>query len=290
MISPLKRLNQPLTLLSVGGLAAIASVAMGVAQPAQAAISCSAEAVTGLPGGPVINGVPCGTVDASTGAQQFTVDFASVISNNTADFNLNNYFSLQAASIETGAGSTIAFSDVRFLVTGSDNMMNTFTDQSIAVWQDLATLSGDPTSQGYSNYSVGEAVTTGFGTNYKTANFSLTPGAKNAITGLNAGVINTKAFQPSLFGISTLTNLKITGLIRGGSVDGGAAAFGIANFKGYTTGDPFLNNVPPDGVFGRAANVDTVPTPGPLPLFGAAAAFGWSRKLRRRLGATKVPA
>jgi hypothetical protein len=168
-------------------------------------------------------------------------------------------------------------------------MMNTFTDQSIAVWQDLPTLSGDPTSQGYSNYSVSEAVTTGFGTNYKTASFSLTPGAVNAITGLNAGVINTKAFQPSAFGINTLTNLKITGLIRGGSVDGGAAAFGLANFQGYDPFEPFAGG-PPSGVFGRAANVNTVPTPGPLPLFGAAAAFGWSRRLRRRLGATKVAA
>jgi hypothetical protein len=289
MVIPLKRLHQPLTLLSVGGLAAIASVAMGVAQPAQAAISCSALAVTGFPGGPVINGVPCGTVDASTGAQQFTVDFSSVINSNQADFNLTNYFSLQAASIETGVGSTISFSDVRFLVTGTDAMMGVFTDQSIAVWQDLPTLSGDPTSQGYSNYSVSEAVTTGFGTNYKTASFSLTPGAANAITGLNAGVINTKAFQPSAFGISTLTNLKITGLIRGGSVDGGAAAFGLANFQGYDPFEPFAGG-PPSGVFGRAANVNTVPTPGPLPLFGAAAAFGWSRRLRRRLGATKVAA
>jgi len=289
MLATSKVFHRPLTLLSVGGLAVVASVAMGVAQPAQAAISCSALAVTGLPGGPVNNGTPCGTVDASTGAQQFTVDFASVIASNPNDFNLTNYFSLQAASIQTGVGSTISFSDVRFLVTGTDLMTGVFTDQSIAVWQDLATLSADPTSQGFSNYSVGEAVTTGFGTNYKTASFSLTPGATNPITQLNAGAINTKAFQPSAFGIDTLTNLKITGLIRGGSVDGGAAGFGLANFQGYTTGQP-LNNVPPNGVFGRAANVNTVPTPGPLPLFGAAAAFGWSRKLRRRLGATATAA
>ncbi|MDM7952051.1 MAG: hypothetical protein QUV07_02380 [Cyanobium sp. CZS 25K] len=285
----LKRLHKPMSLLGLSGLGAMASVAMGVAQPAQAAISCPALPVTGLPGGPVNNGAPCGTVDASTGAQQFTVDFASVIASNPADFDLTNYFSLQAASIQTGVGSTISFSDVRFLVTGTDTMMGVFTDQSIAVWQDLATLSADPTSQGFSNYSVSEAVTTGFGTNYKTASFSLTPGTANVTTGLNAGVINTTAFQPSAFGINTLTNLKITGLIRGGSVNGGAAGFGLANFQGYNTFEPFLGG-PPNGVFGRAANVNTVPTPGPLPLFGAAAAFGWSRKLRRRLGATKIAA
>jgi hypothetical protein len=30
--------------------------------------------------------------------------------------------------------------------------------------------------------------------------------------------------------------------------------------------------------------IATSPVPGPLPLFGAAAAFGWSRQLRKRLG------
>ncbi len=30
--------------------------------------------------------------------------------------------------------------------------------------------------------------------------------------------------------------------------------------------------------------IATAPVPGPLPLFGAAAAFGWSRQLRRRIG------
>lgn len=32
----------------------------------------------------------------------------------------------------------------------------------------------------------------------------------------------------------------------------------------------------------------SVPVPSPLPLFGAAAAFGWSRRLRRRISSTKI--
>ena len=41
-------------------------------------------------------------------------------------------------------------------------------------------------------------------------------------------------------------------------------------------------------LFGQAgtiasSSITPVPTPGPLPLFGAGAAFGWSRRLRRRL-------
>jgi len=275
-----------MALLGVTGLTGMAALAVGLAQPAQAAISCNADVVTGLPGGPVSNGVPCGTVDRSTGPQQFTVDFASVIGSNPSDFDLNNYFSLQVASIETGAGSTISFSDVRFLVTGTDGSGN-LINQSIAVWQDLSTVQADPTSQGFGNYSVSDAVTTGFGTNYRSASFTLTPGAANPTTLLNAGVINTAAFQPSAFGITALTNLKITGTIIGGSVNGGAAAFGLADFQGYNQFDPFLGG-PPSSVFGRAALVDQVP--GPLPIFGAGAAFGMSRKLRRRIGASKTVA
>ncbi len=286
VLNPLKRFHKPLTLLGVTGLTAMASVAMGVAQPAQAAISCPALAVTGLPGGPVSNGVPCGTVDSTTGAQQFTVDYTAAIANpaNSADFNTANYFSLQAASIQTGVSSTIGFSNVRFLVSGFIGAQQ-FTDQSIAVWQDLATVQADPTSQGYSGYSVAEPVTNSFGTDYKTASFFLTPGSANGITGLTAGVINTKAFQPSAFGITAISSLKITGTITGGSINGGAAAFGLANFQGYNNLDPFAGGAP-SGIFGRAILVDQVPAP--LPLFGAGAAFGWSRKLRRRIGATKA--
>jgi hypothetical protein len=41
------------------------------------------------------------------------------------------------------------------------------------------------------------------------------------------------------------------------------------------------------GFFG-AGFATPVPTPGPLPLFGAAAAFGWSRRLRRRTGGARL--
>ncbi|MFZ0406643.1 MAG: hypothetical protein WAM11_00825 [Cyanobium sp.] len=271
----------------------MASVAMGKAQPAQAAISCPALPVTGLPGWAVDNGTPCGTVDSTTGAQQFTVDYTAVIADpaNVADFNLANYFSLQSVSINTGAGSTIGFSDVRFLVSGFIGA-TPLIDQSIAVWQDLATVQADPTSQGYSGYWVAEPVATAFGTNYKTASFFLTPGGVNVVTGLDAGLINTKAFQPSAFGMTALSSLKITGTITGGSIDGGAAAFGLANFQGYNTGDPFGTtpggSVMPDTIFGRAVLVNQVP--GPLPLFGAGAAFGWSRRLRRRIDSKTVAA
>lgn len=38
---------------------------------------------------------------------------------------------------------------------------------------------------------------------------------------------------------------------------------------------------PPDLIYGNAFNAEV---PGPLPIVGAGAAFGWSRRLRKRVG------
>ena len=80
---------------------------------------------------------------------------------------------------------------------------------------------------------------------------------------------------------------------------------GGSSFTNYTTTNGLGNNSV-YGVYASGSNIyaatngglsiaqqsDPTPSavPGPLPLFGAAAAFGWSRKLRRRLGATKIAA
>lgn len=53
---------------------------------------------------------------------------------------------------------------------------------------------------------------------------------------------------------------------------------------GYTFGFSILTN-DDTGSAGTATIRDfSAPVPGPLPIFGAAAAFGWSRRLRRRTG------
>lgn len=54
---------------------------------------------------------------------------------------------------------------------------------------------------------------------------------------------------------------------------------------GTTTFEPVLQtNYNGDITFGQLSPANpTNPVPGPLPLMGAAAAFGWSRKLRRRI-------
>ena len=61
-----------------------------------------------------------------------------------------------------------------------------------------------------------------------------------------------------------------------------AALTPAGNGKFYgTTSDGGANGF--GAIFEFDPGADSVPTPGPLPLMGAGAAFGWSRKLRRRL-------
>ena len=286
-----------MSLLGVGGLAAMASVAMGVAQPAQALVSGNALDVIFTPGNPptVNNGSPVGTIDNTTGAQEFEVIFNGSNPAGGAFVDVDKFFSLQAASIKSATGGgTISFKDVQFFVSGTTDSSfqfggaQTISNTSIAVWQ----LTPGSESQGFTNYSVASPVTTttpafGTGTNYRKASFDLTPlGSPNPITGLDAGQINTLAFKPSAFGISTITQLRIKGLINGSSADGAQAAFGLALFNT----DPALGIVSPTAIAGRAVNVNEFSVPGPLPIFGAGAAFGMSRKLRRRVSATKIAA
>ena len=51
------------------------------------------------------------------------------------------------------------------------------------------------------------------------------------------------------------------------------------------TGNPLdsINDLPAASATVKYA-IASAPVPGPLPLFGAAAAFGWSRRLRQRIG------
>jgi len=298
VLNPLKRIQKPVALLGVTGLTGMAALAVGMAQPAKAVVSGNALPVVFTPGNPpiVTNGTPVGTIDATTGPQEFEVIFNASNPSGGAFVDVNKFFSLQATSIKSATGGgTISFKDVQFFVSGTTNSSFQFggaltiSDTSIAVWQ----LTPGSESQGFTNYSVAGPVTTttpafGTGTNYRKASFDLTPlGSPNPNTGLDAGQINTLAFQPSAFGISTITQLRIKGLINGSSADGAQAAFGLALFSSDPATATSQNPVPPIAIAGRAVNVDEFSVPGPLPIVGAGAAFGWSRKLRRRIGATK---
>jgi hypothetical protein len=56
----------------------------------------------------------------------------------------------------------------------------------------------------------------------------------------------------------------------------------IGSLQDLSAPGSFIDGTPAAGATVKYA-IATAPVPGPLPLFGAAAAFGWSRQLRRRI-------
>jgi hypothetical protein len=81
---------------------------------------------------------------------------------------------------------------------------------------------------------------------------------------------NTEIISSATFNAQSLAGLGITatGLIGTWQVDGVSGPDGQIN---VVVGAPAVASVP-----------------GPLPLFGAAAAFGWSRSLRRRISTSGI--
>jgi len=291
LLNSLKRLHKPMSLLGIGGLAAMASVAMGVAQPAQAAnVSGQAINASSILGGAPPTAPFLGNVNAG---ETFEIDLSNVLATPTTsgDFNLTNIFSLQFANLKAGPGlPTVNLSDLQLQVTGVFNSttINSFTP--IALWETAiggtpgggAFIYGPQTSQGATNYV---ASGTQFGTTsaFKSLAISLTPLSSATSLG-DAGLINTAPVKLSTLGVSSLTGLKITGKITG-YTGSGALAAGLAIY----TGSPSAVTGAPNVIYGNAVTYG-VPVPGPVPLLGAGAAFGMSRKLRRRIGASKAAA
>ena len=171
VLNPLKRLHKPVALMGVTSLAAMASVAMGVAQPAQAAnVSCQAIDSTSIISG-TIPSPACSSPVAVN--DNFAIDFTNVFNSN---FGVGNTYSLQLANIGSG---TLDFQDVQLEITGaySNNTGsgNFSTLTPIAVW--TAVNSGfDPTGQGITNYTPSQSGGPFFPngpTAYKAASFSL---------------------------------------------------------------------------------------------------------------------
>ncbi|MEB3168046.1 MAG: hypothetical protein VKK97_04860, partial [Synechococcaceae cyanobacterium] len=205
--------------------------------------------------------------------------------------NLNDFYLIQIANLNTSASNTLEFQDVEFLVTGSLGMMSV-TDQPITVWLDSA-LYGPPLSaalqQGLSDYvTSGNSNQISFGTQLDTpvqskASFKLT----GPVTGgfAPAALLNTVPISLSANGITGFTGAKIRGKYVGSSSDFGGFSAGLAvlpsNPVDYDNGfEPVSPPVLPSTIYGNAYNV-----PGPLPLAGAGVALGFSRRLRRRIAA-----
>lgn len=258
------------SLMGAAALVTIATLALGGGQAARAAtVSCGAIDATSI-----ISGVPptpnCAYVQSGN---DFEINFSGVL-------DVNKKYSLQVANLSTGASNTQTFNNVQLLVTGAIGSTS-FSNSPITIWPSNNGADTSPPflAQGISGYSTNPTSNTFNSVNVSTnANFSLTSPQTNIGLG-TAGSIFTEPLQLSSVGITSFTAFSIRGTFTGSGPF--AAGLGIYDSTTDTTTQP------PDLILGNAFNLAA---PGPLPVLGAGAAFGWSRRLRRRIGASKSAA
>jgi hypothetical protein len=263
---------------SLLALLPLSAVAMAVLPAKAAPITCQAINATGLVSStpPAIPGPVC--TDPLSVGDTFEIDFSNVFASDPGSFSLSSFYSLQIANINTIApGSQLSFADVELLITGALHGTPITTPTAITVWQD----SGQQTGQGILAYAPnGTGVDVGFGTAYISANFTLEAPQSPSSTFGRVGVINTRAFRLDSAGVTEFRSAKIRGKLLGatGTTSQPALSAGLGIFS---TGTPPTTQAP-NIIYGNAFNTRV---PGPLPLVGVGAAFGFSRRLRRRVKA-----
>jgi hypothetical protein len=191
------------------------------------------------------------------------VDFASVIAANPNLFSNDSlaYLRNNQIRISTTSGGPLNLSNARLIATGKTfngfgSQTGTFTDQVFPIWASSPSTG----STGVSNYSPVNQQ----GPNYTQASFTLSPTGAIRSTGVSG-------FSFSSIKL-VLDNATLAAI--------------------YPTIDISLANYDPSDINGASifgANA-TLGVPAPLPLAGGAMAFGWSRRLRRRLNAAKAGA
>jgi len=195
--------------------------------------------------------------------ESIVVDFASVIAANPNLFS-NDALAYQRANqirINTTTGGPLKLSNVRLIATGKTfdndgNELTTFSDQLLSAWASTPS-SG---SNGVTNYSP----STPQGSSFKQASFTLSPTGNirgRALSGYSFSSLKLVLENATLAAIYPTLNIS------------------LANYDPADSSDV--------SIFGANA---TLGVPAPLPLAGGAMAFGWSRRLRRRLNAAKASA
>jgi len=254
------------------GLLATGTLGYGAIQPASAAnVVCSA-----INASSIALGIPpsfqnsCGNINPG---DTFEISY-------TGALNVADSYSLEVANINDSFTNSQAFKNVQFLVTGAIGSTS-FANQAITIWPTNpgGNNGGLPyDGQGVSAYTTNATNNTFNGTIVSTAaDFTLTSPVSPATPLGTAGLIITKPLQLNTQGITSFTGFKITGQFFSG---GGPFALGLGIYPGA-----FTPNAAPSQILGNAFNI---PVPAPMPLLGIGAALGWSRRLRRRIGAAKA--
>lgn len=205
----------------------------------------------------------------------FEIDFNNVFTSDPGSFLLTNFYSLQIANINTiSPGSELSFTDVELLITGATLGGGPITTPTaIRIWQATG-----QTGQGIIAYSTnGTGQDLGLGEAFLSANFTLKAPQPPSTFG-RAGAINTIAVNLQSAGVTEFKSAKIRGKLF--------SATGITSQPIFSAGLGIFSTNPttqaPNAIYGNAFNT---PVPGPLPVVGAGAAFGFSRRLRRRVKA-----
>lgn len=250
------------------GLLATATLGLGAMQPANAAnVVCSAIDATSIGSGIAPSSAGCGAINPG---DTFEISYNGALS-------VADSYTLEAANINDSFTNSQAFRNVQFLVTGALGG-TPFIDQAITIWptNDFSNPGSPYLSQGASGYITNPTSSTFGGIPVSNAaNFTLTSPQPNTGFG-KAGLIITKPLQLNTAGISSFTGFKIKGQFFSGA---GPFAAGLGIYtNGVVAGAP-------NQILGNAYNL---PVPGPMPLLGIGAALGWSRRLRRRIGAAKA--
>jgi hypothetical protein len=130
-----------------------------------------------------------------------------------------------------------------------------------------------------------------FASNFSGVKTVFSPGSPFGIFGIDAYVIGTEINSSATFNSTTLA---VLGFITPGLI--GTWTIVGPPFETGSTPTPFdtINVVvgPPaaGGSGGSGSGSGGAAVPGPLPLLGVAATFGWSRRLRHRIANAKTPA
>ncbi|MCT0229408.1 hypothetical protein KQ306_00830 [Synechococcus sp. CS-1324] len=199
------------------------------------------------------SGANCGGLGVG---DSFSIDVTGFFANlGTLPFNTTPY----GVAVVKAAGSSLSFTNIGARVTGVAGG-NPFTNQLIAIWN----ATGDNPFGAVDDYTtIGAAVPPANA--FRSVNIDL----GTILSGVGSG----KA-TPNLVGLTEVSSFVIEGTLSGGNENGTTVvSFGVGPGGTPTAGSTF------GGYF--------TTVPGPLPLAGAAAAFGWSRTLRRRIKAAK---
>jgi hypothetical protein len=230
---------------------------------------------TSVPGTiPATQGTDCGQLNIGS---IFEVDVTDYISALILQPNVSNAVGL----VYQGLGNA-TFSNIQAIASGFIGATQ-FTDAAIGLFGSSALSASGVMS--YSASDPGSSFSTNLGTvnPFRTVtSVTLQGGSPSSFVGIFAPV---PAF---------VSSFKIRGTFSGGSDVSGNIFVGLASVpattSGFTTtplgvGQP-STPLPSASLSVLGATYQVVP--GPLPLAGAAAAFGWSRSLRRRIKAAKA--